>query len=391
MVVSVRAAGICGSDVHGMDGSSGRRVPPLVMGHEAAGVIADVGSGGPGWSPGDAVTFDSTVYCGACPFCLEGLVNLCDRRRVLGVATGEYRRDGAFAERVVVPARILHRVPPGVSMVEAALAEPLAVALHAVSRAPSAAAGSALVIGAGVIGLLVVASLRAAGCARIVVVDLSPGRLARATTMGATDVIPADAADVGERLQALTGGRGPDVVFEAVGIPATVALGIESVRKGGTVVLVGNVAPAAELPLQWTVSRELSLLGTAASCGEFPDALERIATKRVDVGSLVSAVGSLDDGASWFARLREPGTDLLKVVLQPHACTHGVPSSRPAAASLSDDPAAAALALARAQPAVHRGLDGRRDAALGRHPRDGPGGRGRRLRRDLVLGSRRVR
>ena len=149
--------------------------------------------------------------------------------------------------------------------------------------------------------------------------DLSPARLARATTMGATDVIQADAADVGERLQALTGGRGPDVVFEAVGIPATVALGIESVRKGGTVVLVGNVVPAAELPLQWTVSRELSLLGTAASCGEFPDALERIATKRVDVGSLVSEVGSLDDGASWFARLREPGTDLLKVVLRPQA------------------------------------------------------------------------
>jgi L-iditol 2-dehydrogenase len=317
VVVSIRAAGICGSDVHGMDGSSGRRVPPLVMGHEAAGVVERVGSAVRGWSPGDAVTFDSTVYCGECAFCVEGLVNLCDRRRVLGVSTGEYRRDGAFAERVVVPSRILHRVPAGVSMVEAALAEPLAVALHAVSRAPSAATGFALVIGAGVIGLLVVASLRAAGCERIVVVDLSPGRLARAMTMGATDVIPADSKDVAERLQALTGGRGPDVVFEAVGIPATVALGIESVRKGGTVVLVGNVAPAAELPLQWAVSRELSLLGSAASCGEFPEALERIASKQVDVGGLVSAVGSMADGAAWFERLREPGTDLLKVVLQP--------------------------------------------------------------------------
>jgi L-iditol 2-dehydrogenase len=219
----------------------------------------------------------------------------------------------------VVPARILHRVPPGVSMVEAALAEPLAVALHAVSRAPSAASGTALVIGAGVIGLLVVASLRSAGCERIVVIDLSPGRLARATTMGATDVVPADAGDVAEQLLALTGGRGPDVVFEAVGIPATVALAIGSARKGGTVVLVGNVVPAAELPLQWTVSRELSLLGSAASCGEFPDALERIASKRVDVGGLVSAVGSLDHGAAWFARLREPGTELLKVVLKPGA------------------------------------------------------------------------
>ena len=105
---------------------------------------ADRSTAGP---PGDPVTFDSTVYCGACAFCVEGLINLCDRRRVLGVATDEYRRDGAFAERVAVPARILHRLPAGVSMVEAALAEPLAVALHAVSRAPVAGAESVLVVG----------------------------------------------------------------------------------------------------------------------------------------------------------------------------------------------------------------------------------------------------
>lgn len=317
VVVTVRAVGICGSDVHGMDGSSGRRIPPLVMGHEAAGVIERVGAGVRGWSPGDAVTFDSTVFCGRCPACLGGRINLCERRRVLGVATPDYRRDGAFAERVVVPSRILHRVPAGVSMVEAALAEPLAVALHAVGRAPGVAEGSALVIGAGVIGLLIVASLRAAGCERIVVTDLSAGRLDRATAMGATDTIPADAPGLEERLRALTDDRGPDVVFEAVGIPATVAQAIVSARMGGTVVLVGNVAPTAALPIQWVVSRELSLLGSAASCGEFPLALERIAAGQVDVGRLVSEVGTLEDGAAWFARLREPGTALLKVVLQP--------------------------------------------------------------------------
>ena len=165
----------------------GRRVPPLVMGHEAAGIIEAVGRSVDGWAVGEAVTFDSTVYCGACAFCAEGLINLCDRRRVLGVATDEYRRDGAFAERVAVPARILHRLPPGVSMVEAALTEPLAVALHAVSRAPVAEADAALVVGTGLIGLLIIARLRAAGVERIVAVDLSESRLARATAMGATD------------------------------------------------------------------------------------------------------------------------------------------------------------------------------------------------------------
>jgi L-iditol 2-dehydrogenase len=317
VLVRVAAAGICGSDVHGMDGSSGRRVPPLVMGHEAAGVIEAVGGSVTGFSPGDAVTFDSTIWCGRCAFCREGVVNLCDDRRVLGVSTGEYRRDGAFAERVVVPARVVYALPAGLSMVEAALTEPLAVALHAVSRTPLVEDDEALVVGCGVIGLLVIAAVRQAGCKRIIAVDLSPSRLARATAMGATDVVTAGSDDVVEQLQALTDGRGPDVAFEAVGIGSTVALAIAAVRKGGTVVLVGNVVPAVELPLQWVVSRQLTLLGSAASCGEYPRALELIASRAVDVAALVSEVAPLADGAEWFDRLRAPQTPLLKVVLEP--------------------------------------------------------------------------
>ena len=317
VLVRVEAVGICGSDVHGMDGSSGRRVPPLIMGHEAAGTIEAVGRSVEGLAAGDAVTFDSTVYCGRCRFCADGLTNLCDDRRVLGVATDEWRRDGAFAERIAVPARIVHRLRPGTPMVAAALAEPLAVALHAVSRAPDAGAGSVLVVGTGLIGLLVIAGLRAVGCDRIVAVDLSTARLARATEMGATDVVKAGGDDLGARLLGLTDGRGPDVAFEAVGIPGTVALAIDAVRKGGTVVLVGNVRPVAELPLQWAVSRQLTLAGSAASCGEYPQALELIASRQVDVEALVSRVVPLSEGAAWFDRLREPGTDLLKVVLEP--------------------------------------------------------------------------
>ena len=286
------------------------------MGHEAAGVIEAVGASVAGWTIGDAVTFDSTVYCGRCRYCADGLTNLCDDRRVLGVATPEWRRDGAFAERIAVPARIVHRIPAGVSMTEAALAEPLAVALHAVSRAPVEFAGSAVVIGAGLIGLLVIACLRDAGCERIAAVDLSPARLARARSIGASDVVEAGDGAL-DRLLALNGGRGPDLAFEAVGIGATVALAISSVRKGGTVVLVGNVVPAVELPLQWTVSRQLTLAGSAASCGEYPRALELIAGRRIDVAALVSEVVPLSEGAASFARLRQPGTELLKVVLQP--------------------------------------------------------------------------
>lgn len=317
VLIRVRAVGICGSDVHGVDGSSGRRVPPLVMGHEAAGVIEAVGVSVGGWAPGDEVTFDSTISCGRCPFCVEGQDNLCDDRRVLGVATDEYRRDGAFAEWLAVPARVVYAVPAGVSMVEAALAEPLAVALHAVARTALAKHDAVLVVGCGVIGLLVIAAARQAGAGRVIAVDLSPSRLARATAMGATDVVPAGTDDLADQLRALTGGRGPDVAFEAVGIGSTVALAIAAVRKGGTVVLVGNVVPAVELPLQWTVSRQLTLLGSAASCGEYPRALELIAGRAIDVAALVSEVAPLADGAAWFDRLREPQTPLLKVVLEP--------------------------------------------------------------------------
>src|SRR3954447_16012009 len=136
VLLRVAACGICGSDVHGYDGSSGRRIPPIVMGHEAAGIVAQMGEGVSGFAEGDRVTLDSTVYCGECANCLRDDINLCDRREVLGVSCGDYRRAGAFAEFISVPGRIVHQLPLQLSFAEAALLEPLAVALHAVSLVP---------------------------------------------------------------------------------------------------------------------------------------------------------------------------------------------------------------------------------------------------------------
>src|SRR5580698_1411353 len=177
VLVRVRACGICGSDVHGMDGSSGRRIPPIIMGHEAAGEISRVGSSVTGWKSGDRVTFDSTVYCGECWFCKRGEVNLCENRRVLGVSCGEYRRHGAFAEFVAVPQRILYRLPDNLSFEEAAMVEAVSVAVHAVKRTPLAENSSALVVGTGMIGLLVVQPLRIAGCDPIIAIEPDENRL----------------------------------------------------------------------------------------------------------------------------------------------------------------------------------------------------------------------
>lgn len=316
VVVRVRACGICGSDVHGYDGSSGRRIPPLVMGHEAAGVIDAVGAEVASFEPGDRVTFDSTIHCGACGFCHAGRANLCDRREVIGVAPGDYRRDGAFAEAVVVPERVVCRVPDAVPFEHAAMVEPLSVAVHALRRTPVAALDRALVVGCGMIGLLTLQAAKAAGCASVIAVDLDAGRLAQAARLGADVTIAAD-QDVPARVAELTDGRGVDVAFEAVGAAAPIATAVRSLRKGGALTLIGNVTPRVELDLQAIVTRELSLFGTCASNGEYPAALELLARGAVRLDGLISAVAPLEQGAAWFERLyaREPG--LMKVILQP--------------------------------------------------------------------------
>ncbi len=317
VLVRVKACGICGSDLHGIDGSSGRRIPPLIMGHEAAGIIAAVGGAVSRWLPGARVTFDSTISCGECSYCQTGLVNLCDKRRVLGVSSDEYRRQGAFAEYVAVPHHLLYRLPESVSFVEAAMVEPLAVAAHAVSRAQVGPDGTVLIVGCGVIGLLIVQLLRAAGCQRILVVDVDDYRLERALGMGAVAAFRSDRDGVEDAIRDWTSGQGAELAYEAVGLRSSVELTIACLRKGGVAVLIGNLERTVDLPLQTVVTRQLSLLGSVASAGEYPACLDLIAARAIDVGAIVSVVAPLSEGASWFERLHRGDEPLLKVVLEP--------------------------------------------------------------------------
>lgn len=316
LLIRVAACGICGSDVHGYDGSSGRRIPPIVMGHEAAGVVAAVGESVSRFRQGDRVTFDSTVFCGACPFCLRGEINLCDRRQVLGVSCGEYRRAGAFAEFVTVPERIAHRLPPSMSFAEAAMLEPTAVALHAVAVSQVTAGATALVLGAGMIGLLTLQAARAAGCSRVFIADIDATRLELARQLGATDVLHLSGSDLAREILTQTG-TGVDVAYEAVGRQETIETAIASVRKGGTVTLIGNIAPQVTIPLQVVVSRQLRLQGTAASAGEYPQAIDLIARGIIQVKPLITAVAPLEEGPRWFERLHAHEPNLMKIVLTP--------------------------------------------------------------------------
>jgi L-iditol 2-dehydrogenase len=316
VLIRVSACGICGSDVHGYDGSSGRRIPPIVMGHEAAGIVASVGANAKSISEGDRVTFDSTIFCGTCDFCRRGEINLCDHRQVLGVSCPDYRRHGAFAEYVVVPSRIVYRLPGQMSFAEAAMLEAVAVALHSVSLSEVSPGSTALVVGAGMIGLLIAQALRVAGCSRILVADIDDSRLKLAKELGTSEVLRADEPNVVTRILQISN-AGVDLAIEAVGRNETVGLAIDSVRKGGHVTLVGNIAPQVTLPLQKVVTRQIRLQGSCASAGEYPQAIKLMSTGAINVKPLITAVAPLDDGPQWFERLYAREPNLMKIVLTP--------------------------------------------------------------------------
>ena len=288
------------------------------MGHEASGEIAAVGAQVTAWKAGDRVTFDSTIYCGECGPCRAGRVNLCENRRVVGVAPVEYRQDGAFAQYVALPARILYRLPDALSFPHAAMVEPVSIAIHALQRVKVAATDTAIVVGSGMIGLFVIQALRWAGAKRIIAIDLEPKRLALARELGATDVIQSNQGDVPAEVARLTEGAGADLAFEVVGISPTLQLAIACLRKGGSAVLVGNLAPKTDFPLQAVVTREISLFGSCSSAGEYPLCLDLISRGIIRVEPMISALAPLAEGVEWFKRLSAPdGAKFMKVILQP--------------------------------------------------------------------------
>ncbi|MDR3793500.1 MAG: galactitol-1-phosphate 5-dehydrogenase [Terracidiphilus sp.] len=319
VLVRVEACGICGSDVHGYDGSTGRRIPPIVMGHEAAGTVAAVGAGVNSYAVGDRVTFDSTIYCGKCACCQRGEINLCEDRQVIGVSCDEYRRHGAFAEYVALSERILYRLPADFSFSDAAMLEAVSVGLHGVKVLELAGGETALVVGAGMIGLLALQAAKALGCKRVIAADVDASRLALAKLVGADETICASGGELVAAVLELTEGRGVDVALEAVGCNVTVQAAIDATRKGGKVALIGNIAPEVTLPLQKVVTRQIRLQGSCASAGEYPLAIELIAAGKIQVRSLITAVAPLEEGPRWFERLYAHEPNLMKVILTPGA------------------------------------------------------------------------
>ena len=317
VLVKVMACGICGSDVHGLDGSTGRRIPPMIMGHEASGIIYKTGSDVNDWKPGDRVTFDSTVYPLNDWFTSEGLYNLSDNREVLGVSPGTYKRNGAFAEYIAIPRHILYKIPDKVTFEQAAMVEAVAVALHSINVAGIRMGDKCVVVGVGMIGIFIVKLLKISGASKIIAIDSNTVRLEQARKAGADNTFLSDEERLYDKISDLTNKRGADISFEAVGKSESVNTAIDVIRKGGKAVLVGNISHTVDFPLQKVVTRQLKVLGSCAIRGEYETVLALLETGKITVDDQISAVAPLSEGALWFEKLYKKEEDLNKVILVP--------------------------------------------------------------------------
>jgi len=297
--IKVRSNGICGSDVEGYFGKTGRRLPPMIMGHEVSGTVETVPPGGK-YAVGDRVVIFPKPFCGTCEYCKKGLVNVCPAGLCLGVMD----HDGTMTEYVTVEEKYLLPFSNKLSFNEAAMTEPVAVAYRAVEKiSDSELADSryAMVIGCGTIGLLVLALLKLRGAKSVIVCDATDFRLNLAKEMGADHTINPFSVDFIEAVKDITGGKMCDFALEAVGIGPTATQSIDCLRVGGTVVWIGNAQKTIEVNMQKIVTTELTVKGTYVYDYQgFIESLKLLEEKKIDVSRLMTGVYPLGEGVAAF-------------------------------------------------------------------------------------------
>jgi (R,R)-butanediol dehydrogenase/meso-butanediol dehydrogenase/diacetyl reductase len=321
VVVEVAYCGVCGTDLHEYLAGPGmiRRVehpltgqaPPITLGHEFSGTVAHVADDVHGVKVGDRVAVDPCVRCGTCRWCLRGDYHVCARGGSLGLAA-----DGGLARFVQVPAVQLVPVPDGVPLEHAALAEPLAVGLHAATRGDVRPGQSVLVLGAGPIGIASVIGAKMAGAAAILVSEPSAHRAEQAHLFGATEVLDPSRVDVRREAFLLTGRVGPDVVIEATGTPALVDFAIRTVRRGGHVVLAGISSSPVELDPRQLVLYERRVSGSLGYNHDLPRVLDLMASGRFDPAPLITGTRPLSSAPETFEELAgNPGRHLKMLIV----------------------------------------------------------------------------
>lgn len=309
-LVAVRAVGVCGSDLHGYTGESGRRTPPMVMGHEATGQVLALGAEAPAEWLGRSVVLQPILFCGECDQCRAGYQNRCRSRRFLGANAA-----GAMAQRLVVPVRNLLPLAENVSALAGTLTEPLSVARHAVKQAGDLTGRTVLIAGSGPIGLLTLVAARENGARAVVMTDVIAARLEAARSLGAAAALDPTTPDWRDRLATVVGGPEVEVAFEAVGIQSTFQQALDSLRPGGTLIALGGWR-TIELNLPSLVAREIDVRGSFNfTPDEFTESLQWLAEHRFDPAGLVTATRPMEEGAAVFDELARSRAEAIKVVL----------------------------------------------------------------------------
>jgi len=307
VLIKVKACGICGSDVHGYLGITGRRIPPMVMGHEFSGDIREKGKLVENLDVGDRVTVYPVRFCGKCRFCRKGLTNLCENKSFLGVMN----INGAMAEYISVPSYMVCKLPESLSYIQGAMVEPLAVAYRAVKNSPNFLNKDVIIVGAGTIGLLVLSLVKLAGAKSITVIDINEYRLEVAKILGANLTVNPKGKDIESKLS-----RTMDVAFEAVGSTITVNYAMNSLKNGGVSIWIGNSAKNIDVDMQNIVTRELKIIGTYIyTYEEFRETMSILSTIKSRLDQIISGITSLDKAPEVFDKLTQRDNKLVKVMI----------------------------------------------------------------------------
>ncbi|MCL1796514.1 MAG: alcohol dehydrogenase catalytic domain-containing protein [Clostridia bacterium] len=311
VLLGINCTGICGSDVHGFMGTTGRRTPPMVMGHEFTARVVKTGAGVTKCKTGDRLTVFPLFTCGLCEHCKNGMPNRCEQRRFMGT----FSENGAFAEYICCGGDNVITLPDTVDDATGALIEPLAVAYAAVKKAPVLTGKTVVVVGSGTIGLLILKVVKHFGAECAVSVDISEHRRAAAEKSGADVCLDPRAGDIGGLLEERCG-RLADVSFEAVGNASAARISTDCLKIGGTAVWVGNSDRMIDIDMQRIVTRELSVLGSYIYRREdYEDTVALLGGGKIDVASLISETVAMDEAVGVFNRLAAGDTETIKVLV----------------------------------------------------------------------------
>ncbi|MCL5071332.1 MAG: galactitol-1-phosphate 5-dehydrogenase [Actinobacteria bacterium] len=312
VLIKVKATGICGSDVHGYLGITGRRTPPMIMGHEFSGDILEIGQGVTEFNIGDRVTVQPLIFCGVCKYCQQGLTNLCINKKFYGAMD----TNGSMAEFISAPQKLIYKLPPSINYLEGAMIEPLAVAYRAVNQVANTEGENVFIVGAGTIGLLVLQIVKSKSPSKIFISDIDDNCLELAKKMGADFTINPIKDNLIDIINRETKNEGIDTAFEVVGIPATVQQAMSVLKKKGTCVWVGNLEKMINLNMQEIVTKELNIGGTYSYTHiQFGDSIKFLVEKDLDLDSIISKVVPLEEGPAMFEKLAEGKSSLIKVIL----------------------------------------------------------------------------